>query len=412
MITRKLWRRMVPKQRLVDVAVALVCSLGYLLLCVAGGIPPRSFDHFLWNFGTIRWIGPVAKWASTPYEFVVAALALPLVWVAIAGWLRLILIWRALRKGLLRRLEDQPIRFAFDRLSGMGWMTMLSRVGLTEQWRDMDRCIESMNRLILRHDLWNRTPAETAAGSGRTPTPVTPQELHSLQKEILGRNRLLRQRALDLPSACEPELTLKGSGVLLTELDSKLAEFGKKLLESVLIPHWRNLSSGLVESRGDDDPSAQKAPKDGASMLGRMQSELADNGIRAAEEFIAIRYLSLIRAVLANMRYLMTFISLTFVVTIVAWNSYPFQPRQIMDYMFTFLLAGLGTGIIIVFAQMHRDPILSRLTATSPNELGWDFYLRIISYGAIPVCAWLAYQFPEIGSAFYRILQSSTSVFK
>ncbi len=411
MITRKLWQRMLPQHRgLVDLAVALACSLGYVLLCVYWRIPPRSFDHFLWKFGVF----------STPYEFVVAALALPLVWVAVAGWLRLILIWRALRKGLLRRLEDQPIRFAFDRLSGMGWMTMLSRVGLTEQWRDMDRCIESMNHLILRHELWPQAAAETGAGSGTEATAGAPKELKNLQSEILSRNRLLRQRALDLPcknaaDARELDLAQKTSGALLTELDSNLAEFGKKLLDIVLIPRWQKRSSGLVASRGDENPSAQKALSDSSSSLRQMQSEpggLEDNGIRAAEEFIAIRYFSLIRAVLANMRYLMTFISLTFVLTIVAWDSYPFQPRQFMDYVFTFLLAGLGTGIISVFAQMHRDPILSRLTDTKPNELGWDFYLRIVSYGAIPVCTWLAYQFPEIGGAIYRILQPGTSVFK
>ena len=107
--------------------------------------------------------------------------------------------------------------------------------------------------------------------------------------------------------------------------------------------------------------------------------------IAAAEEFLAMRYMSVIRAVLANMSYLMTFVSLTFVLAIVAWNSYPFQPRQLVDWGCTALLVVLGAGVIWVFAQMHRDPILSRVSDTRPNELGWDFYLRIITFGAIPV---------------------------
>ena len=134
--------------------------------------------------------------------------------------------------------------------------------------------------------------------------------------------------------------------------------------------------------------------------------------ILAAEEFVAIRYVSLIRAVLSNMRYLMTFVSCAFVLTIVAWNSYPFEPRQFINWTFTGLLLFLGSGIIWVFAQMHRNPLLSRATDTKANELGWDFYLRVVSYGAVPVLAWLAYQYPEVGGLICRFIQPGAQMFK
>jgi len=134
--------------------------------------------------------------------------------------------------------------------------------------------------------------------------------------------------------------------------------------------------------------------------------------VAAAEEFIAIRYMSLIRAVLANIRYSMAFVSITFVLSIVAWNSYPFEPRDRFDWLFTALLIVIGFGMVWVFGQMHRDPILSRLTNTTPNELGWDFYLRVISFGAIPLLTWLAYQFPDISGTIYKFLQPGASVFK
>jgi hypothetical protein len=134
--------------------------------------------------------------------------------------------------------------------------------------------------------------------------------------------------------------------------------------------------------------------------------------ILVAEEFLAIRYVSLICAVLANLRCLMIFISASFVLAVMAWNSYPFQPRPTLDWLFTGLLACLGAGIIWVFAQMHRNPILSRITDTKANELGWDFYLRVASFGALPVLAWLAYQFPDIGAVIYRFLQPGVPVVK
>jgi hypothetical protein len=93
----------------------------------------------------------------------------------------------------------------------------------------------------------------------------------------------------------------------------------------------------------------------------------------------------------------MYFISTTFALAIMAWNSYPFQPRQVIDWMFTLLLIILGSGVVWVFAQMYRDPILSRITHTTPNELGMEFYLRVASFGAIPLLTWLAYHFPDVG---------------
>jgi cytosine/uracil/thiamine/allantoin permease len=79
----------------------------------------------------------------------------------------------------------------------------------------------------------------------------------------------------------------------------------------------------------------------------------------------------------------------SFVLAIVAWNSYPFEPRQLINWLFTLLLVVFCVVMIWVFAQMHRDPILSRITDKKPNELGWDFYLRVASFGAVPVLAGL-----------------------
>jgi hypothetical protein len=108
----------------------------------------------------------------------------------------------------------------------------------------------------------------------------------------------------------------------------------------------------------------------------------------------------------------MMFVSGAFVLAIVAWNSYPFQPRQWINAVFTALLALLGCGIIWVLAQMHRNPILSRITDTKPNELGVEFYFRMVTLGAVPVLTWLAYQFPEIGGGIFKFFQPGLKVMK
>jgi hypothetical protein len=207
----------------------------------------------------------------------------------------------------------------------------------------------------------------------------------------VARNYLFTQK--DIPLA-DADIGL----VLMNAIERCYASFSEVLLQRVLVPHWKAKSSDFVEAE-----TAETSP----------ESSVDDpRYIRVAEEFLAIRYLSLIRAVLVNLRYLMVFVSLSFVLAIVAWNSYPFEPRQLIDWVFTGLLAVLGGGMILVLAQMHRDPILNRITHTKANELGAEFYIRIIAFGAVPVLTWLAYEFPGIGSTIFRFIKPGLEVIK
>jgi hypothetical protein len=125
-----------------------------LLVWFAFFTPIRSLDRFLWRTG---------GFVSTPYEFLLGVLFLPLLVVSVTGWLRMILVWGALRRGLLERLENQPIRFAFSRLKVMGWMTMLRHGGVQEQYQDMARSLESIRQMLNQTDLIeNLHPADLA----------------------------------------------------------------------------------------------------------------------------------------------------------------------------------------------------------------------------------------------------------
>jgi len=417
----------------------VLSSLAILLLAIALCLPFRSVDHFLWySYRNL----------SSPYEFLFSLLVFPLLLLCLMGWLRLIAIWSALQRGLLTRLENQPIRFAFSRLNGMGWMTMLRRVGWMDQWRDMDRCVESMCQILnfadsreaAQHE--HRSAGAThklgadAKRAKKSEEPKAEAEtevttdfrflLKELRAEVVDRLKELRTEIVDKHDAlrrlrsgeCKAE-DKHISYMLMMEVDLLLAEFGRVLLKELLIPYWKHQRVGLVESENVDEVPIRARRTEAAGSHPHIPMELragpASNDpscIVIAEEFVAIRYMSLIRAVLANLRYLMTFVPVAFVLMIVAWNSYPFQPREIVDWFFTGALLVFGIGVIRVFAQMHRDPILSRATDTKPNELGWDFYFRILAFGAVPVITWLAYEFPDIGSTIYRFVEPGTSVFK
>jgi hypothetical protein len=53
---------------------------------------------------------------------------------------------------------------------------------------------------------------------------------------------------------------------------------------------------------------------------------------------------------------------------------------------------------------MHRNPLLSRITDKAEHELGLDLYLRVATFGAVPLLTWPATQYPSIESMIYRVL--------
>jgi hypothetical protein len=343
--------------------------------------------------------------------------------IALTGCVRAVFIWNSLRRGLLEPLERLPIRFAFSRLKGMGWMTMLRQGGLEEYWRDMARSTESMRQMIHTKSLseaikatdpskWAEFEETNDLLGDRIRAIVRLVGNETSTNDSSGRE----QSRTFLVGDDIPTLKYRGELNLMGGIEQCYARFCEVLLEHLLIPYWDKERTGFVEG----DPMEMmpiKAKRGSAEVQDTLELHAAphkgeEEHIRLAEEFLAIRYVSVIRAVLVNLRYTMIFVSVAFVLAILAWNSYPFRPQRWIDWMFTAVLAILGSGIIWVFAQMYRDPTLSRITDTSTNELGKEFYLRLVSFGAVPVLTWLASQFPVIGNTLFHLLKPGLEIMK
>ncbi len=379
-------------------------------------------------------------YGPTLYEFLITALFFPLIMVALSGWFRTILIWGALSRGLLEPLERLPIRFAFTRFRGGSWVRMLNQSGLHIRWRDMSRSTESIRQLVhhpyvklnldLKEELSKHYEAINAAirklmesiqAAGATlPDAIaaTVQAPNDPQAPMQPPVRAPEPTASQPGAAClantwdRPKPPSDDDLCTIYSIEDGYAKFCSALLNSVLIPYWDQIRTGLVEESNyplEDEAKVEKTDK--TEQPGKPEQCVAPF-VHLAEELIVVRYVALMRAVLVNMRYLMLFVSAAFVFAIIAWNSYPFQPHRLIDWCFTLLLLVISTGFIWVFAQMHRNPILSRITDTKPNELGRDFYIRVITFGAVPVLTWLAYQFPEIGGKIFRIIQPGLQVMK
>jgi hypothetical protein len=397
------------------------CGLFFILAFV---VEVKSVDHFVFT-PILLTLGLQSSIGPTLYEFLLISLFFPLIMVAISGWLRSILIWGALSRGLLEPLERLPLRCAFNRIKGASWMSMIRQSGLHIRWRDMGRSTEGIRQIVSHPDLKNH--------------PDLAILLFEKHQQINWNIRLLMFRIAGLPEPygdtphlplqrlphskadddhCSDSLHDLGPYPNVTDLclirsiEVCYAEFCHILLRDFLIPHWDHERVALIEDC-DSPEYPQPTPPTEARTEGHAEKACNEPTLLAlAEELLVVRYISLIRTVLVNIRYLMVFVAAAFVLTLVAWNSYPFHPHAFIDWCFTILLGIISTGFIILFAQMHRNAILSRITDTKPNELGWEFYLRIITFGGIPVLTWLAYQFPQIGGTLYRILQPGLQVVK
>ena len=78
----------------------------------------------------------------------------------------------------------------------------------------------------------------------------------------------------------------------------------------------------------------------------------------------------------------------------------------------TAVFAVLGIGVITVFVEMEKDPVLSCLADTKEGKLSGSFYVRLVSYGALPAFTFIAAQFPSVARFFFSWIQPSLNAFK
>jgi hypothetical protein len=130
------------------------------------------------------------------------------------------------------------------------------------------------------------------------------------------------------------------------------------------------------------------------------------------EEYVALRYLEFVCGVMAIVRRLMVFLAVSFSLVLIALHVYSFEPHQSLIWSFTALFVLVGTMVVTVFAQIHRDPTLSRVTGTTANSLDFHFYVRILTFGAGPFLTLLATQFPAIGRYLLSLIQPGLEALK
>jgi hypothetical protein len=161
---------------------------------------------------------------------------------------------------------------------------------------------------------------------------------------------------------------------------------------------WRMGISDSIASQEKNDDALEEWKKDPLPI--------------AADEFLALRFVTFIAYALRIMRGFLQFVTCAFVLLVVALAVYPFEGRRHIEAAILFIFLAAGTAVAVVFAQMDRDPLLSRLSETKPNALGLNFLYRLVSFGALPVLTLLASMAPGVGDFLQTWLQPALQSLK
>jgi hypothetical protein len=187
-------------------------------------------------------------------------------------------------------------------------------------------------------------------------------------------------------------------------LQQSLADTAGRMLTELLIPTWREETESFMPGpAGEAKPSGQDETNN--TGLGAQSGASLPLHIRNAEGLVCLVYMAFIQNTLGCMRSLVMSIICMFIAITVAISSYPFDPRPLLSGMVIILFFILGATIVAVYSQMHRDTTLSNLTDTKPGELGGDFWIKLIGFGAGPVLGLIASVFPEFTDFLFSWIQ-------
>jgi hypothetical protein len=115
------------------------------------------------------------------------------------------------------------------------------------------------------------------------------------------------------------------------------------------------------------------------------------------ELYVAYRFVALFRYVMRQLRNTLTFVIYGYACLVVGTSSYPFQGRQTLGTLMSFVFVLLLGGVAVMMIQMYQDPILKQLEEPTGGLAGtFDILTKVIGVAGVPLVAVLASQFPSV----------------
>jgi hypothetical protein len=380
----------------------------------------------------VDFLHPVQTIEGFAYDAGYSALLLIMLASFLGVLVKLVRTWFACRQ-ILGGLDRLTLRHAFSRMTDISWKSLWNPGGTTlrETYKLLMRALDNLDRLrkelpksLDREHPLSKELARVAAlkscayeiygglhpGKG---VEINYEELKARAEAAHLKVEPIRNLYLCERKRAEAERILMGG---IEALQRSMAKTAALVITSVLAYFWGTDRSPVVSI------AASVENPDGAKKSTKEKESEEDEGAPAgeplpllralAEEYVALIYVNFLITVLLRVRTMILSAIGLYVFLVLSMNAYPFEPHPALQSLSVILIVLMGLAVGYVYAQMHRDPILSRLTSTKPGELGWDFWLKLGSAAAIPLFSLLATQFPEIGQIFNSWLQPALEAVK
>jgi len=365
------------EQTAVLVAIAVIALLLIFVPLFCGGAPIRSFG--LRSYSLMVFVGIVLS-----------------IGILIGSTYQVVRLWLRLRS-LLTFLDKLPLRRTFQAMRGFTWGSI---------WKMGGNAFDVRFKIFYRQfETLNHLSASLANMSRMGKLYDTPDAEIKRWYDELGKFRDDRIE-FSLWYAQNWDKWKARDLTSLQKVQAKLAEITGYVLTQILIPAWRAETESLI-ALGEENGSSDL----GATDIVRNATP-DDAYVRNAEEVVCLLYLGFVQNIVGRIRSLVMAMVWLFLSIALVVPSYPFDPRPLLTGAVMTLFAVVGLAVFVVYSQMFRDATLSHLTNTKPGELGWDFWIKILSFGIGPLFGLLATLFPNFSSTFMSLLQPGLSSIK
>jgi hypothetical protein len=324
------------------------------------------------------------------------------VMLMLSSGLRLGQIWSELRK-LLRELERSPIRQAFSRLTGESWSPIWQAGGQEDALTNMSRSFEVLKQIRLSSRSMDEGLKASIAEAEKARTEIRDLIYPRANAQA---NTGPSVTAREVPRRKELFRLLQEKFAAIQQLLAQVLNHALLFLQK----EWDEHSSAAIQTMDTD--AKERTNTESADLKSLKSKQESTAIVPLLEQYVALRYVAFIRAVLGHVRLLLIFLAISFSLMLISLNVYSFEPHQSLIWSFTAIFAVIGILAIGVLMEAHRNEILSRVSGTKPNELGWGFYARLVSLGAAPLITLLATHFPSIGKFLLSFFQPGLEALK
>jgi hypothetical protein len=293
-------------------------------------------------------------------------------------------LWQRLKSLCLERLESSSLRRGFSSVSGLTWSSLwIFRGSISARYRAIYRLLEQASRGVLQE------------------AACLPQASPNLEEAVQTLWAAVAASRSNPDSQSHPQLVVKAFGAVQEQIAAVAGQLLVTLKTAWQKEKGRITACDANEDEGKSTGSPTAAPDEPIEPLQQLR-----------EEWVALVYIHYIRMVLLQVRSRLVTAATLYLFLVWAATCYPYLNRHVLLIALSALLGLLSFAVILIYASINRDPILSRTTNHTPGHLDLDFYLKTASLVGVPLIGFIASQFPEVSSFLFSWIEPGMATVK